>query len=61
VRVRVPVALKNQLLRIVHTGSGAHQASYAMGVGALSRGLKRKGRGGDHSPPTLAEVKEKWI
>jgi hypothetical protein len=29
--------------------------------GALSQGVKRSGREGDHSPPTRAEVKIMWI
>jgi hypothetical protein len=29
--------------------------------GALSLGVKRPGRGADHSPPTSAEVKKMWI
>jgi hypothetical protein len=29
--------------------------------GALSPGIKRPGRGADHSPPTSAEVKKMWI
>jgi hypothetical protein len=38
-------------------GSGAHPASYPVGTGALSPGIKRPGREADHSPPTSAEVK----
>jgi hypothetical protein len=34
----------------VQTGSGAHPASYQMGI-------KRPGREADHSPPSSAEVK----
>jgi hypothetical protein len=35
----------------VHTGSGAHPASYAMGIGGPFPGGKaRPGRDGDHSP-----------
>jgi hypothetical protein len=30
-------------------------------LGALSPGVKRLGRGADHSPPTSAEVKKIWI
>jgi hypothetical protein len=29
--------------------------------GALFPGVKRSGRGADHSPPTRAEVKKMWI
>jgi hypothetical protein len=42
----------------VHTGSGAHPASYSMGTGgSLSLGLKRPGRESDHSPQSSAEVR----
>jgi len=37
---------------------GAHPASYTMGTGCLP-GVKRPGRGGDHPPPSSAEVKER--
>jgi hypothetical protein len=37
----------------VHTGSGAHPASYPMGTG----GKARPRRDADHSPPSSAEVK----
>jgi hypothetical protein len=40
------------------TGSGAHSASYPMGTGALSLGVKRPGSEADHSPPPSAEGKE---
>jgi hypothetical protein len=33
-------------------------ASYSMGAGALSPGVKRMGREADHSPPPSAEVKK---
>jgi hypothetical protein len=35
----------------VHIASGAHQASYSISIGALSRGIKRPGRKGNHSFP----------
>jgi hypothetical protein len=42
----------------VHTGSGAHPASYPMGTGGpFSGGKARPGRDADHSPPPSAEVK----
>jgi hypothetical protein len=44
------------LLRSIQTGSGAHLASYPMGTGALSPGVKRPGRETDHSSPLSAEV-----
>jgi hypothetical protein len=43
----------------VQKGSGAHPASYPMGTrGGFSLGIKRPGRGADHSPQSSAEVKE---
>jgi hypothetical protein len=40
----------------VQTGPGAHPVSYTMGTGSFP-GVKRLGRGGDHPPPSSAEVK----
>jgi hypothetical protein len=37
----------------VKTGSGAHPASYLMGI-------MRQGHEADHSPPSSAEVKNAW-
>jgi hypothetical protein len=42
----------------VQTGPGAYPASYAVGTGSFP-GVKRPGRGVDHSPPSSVEVKEK--
>jgi hypothetical protein len=42
----------------VHTGPGAHPASYTMGTG-LFPGVKRLGHGANHSLPSSAEVKER--
>jgi len=42
----------------VQTGSEAHPASYTMGIGSFP-GVKRPGRGVDHPPPSIADVKEK--
>jgi hypothetical protein len=42
----------------VPTGTGAHPASYAMGLGSFP-GVKRPRRGVDHPPPSSAEVKER--
>jgi hypothetical protein len=39
---------------------GAHPASYAMCTGSFP-GVKRPGRGVDHSPPSSAEVKERVV
>jgi hypothetical protein len=49
------------LHHIVHTDSGAHPASYAMGNGVLSLGAKRTRREPDHTYPTNLEVKRKSI
>ena len=39
----------------VQAGPGAHPASYTMGTGSFP-GVKRPGRGVDHSPSSCAEV-----
>jgi hypothetical protein len=57
VGVRVPVGSRI-LTSIVQTGSGAHPASYPMGTGGSSSGVKLQRREADHSPPTSAEVKK---
>jgi hypothetical protein len=49
------------LLHSVQTYTGAHPASYLMGTGVLSQGIKRPGREADHSPQASAEVKNAWI
>jgi hypothetical protein len=59
-RVRFPAGAGNFSLhhRCVQNSSGAHPASYPMGIKALSLGVKRPERQADHSPPSSAEVKE---
>ena len=42
----------------VHTGNGAHAASCAMGIWSVSPGLKRPGRGVDHTPCLLLRWKK---
>jgi len=42
----------------IHTGSGAHPASYTMGTGSFL-GVKWPQRGIDHPPPSNATVKER--
>jgi hypothetical protein len=42
----------------VQTGSGAHPDSYTMGNKSFP-GVKRPGRGVDHTPTSSAEVKER--
>jgi hypothetical protein len=46
---------------IIRTGFEAHRASYTMGKGALSQGVKQPGRETHYSPPISAEVKKTWI
>jgi hypothetical protein len=46
------IFVKNQ------NGSGAHPASYPMGIRGSFPGVKRPGREADHSPTSSAEVKE---
>jgi hypothetical protein len=45
------------LLYSVQTGSGAHPATYQMGTGCFSAGIKRSGREAHHLHPSSAEVK----
>jgi hypothetical protein len=45
------------LLYSVQTSSEAHRASYPVGTGGLSMGVKWSGREADHSPPSEASVK----
>jgi hypothetical protein len=42
----------------LQTGSGAHSASYPMGTGGISPGVKRPGCQADCSPLCSAEVKK---
>jgi hypothetical protein len=46
-----------KIQNIVQTGSGANPASYPMGMGTFSPGVKRPGREANHSLPSSAEVK----
>jgi len=52
---RIPVEAK--FSAPVQTGRGVHPASYTMGTGSLSRGVKRQGSSVDHTPPSRADVK----
>jgi hypothetical protein len=56
----IPGSVKN-FLYVGQIGSGADPASYSMGTGALSPGVKPSGREADNSPPTSAEVKKTSI
>jgi len=57
--IRIPVEAGNFSLRHhLQTSSGAYPASYPMGTGVFSLGVKRPGREADQSPPSSAEVKE---
>jgi hypothetical protein len=47
--VQIPVGAANFSLRHrVQIGSGAHPASYPVGIGAFSLGVKEPGREADH-------------
>jgi hypothetical protein len=58
IRVRSLAGTKDfSSILCVQTGSGAHPASFPMGIGSPSPGGKaRTGRDVDHSPPSSAEV-----
>jgi hypothetical protein len=45
------------LLDSFQTGSGAHPASYPMGTGAVSPGVKQQGLEADHSSPSSSDDK----
>jgi hypothetical protein len=56
--VRFPARIRDfPLFHSIQTGSGANTASYPVGIGALSPGVKRSGHEADNSPPSSAEVK----
>jgi hypothetical protein len=60
-KVRFPVGARNfSLHHRVQNGSGAHPASYSMGIRGFFLGGKAAGREGDLSPPSSAEVKSAW-
>jgi len=48
------------LFTSVHTGSGAHPASYPMGIGCSLPVIKRPGREADHSAQSSGRVKNVW-
>jgi hypothetical protein len=57
--VRSPAEAKDFSFNLcVHTGSGAHPASYTVGTGGpVSKVKARPGHDADHSLPSSAEVK----
>jgi hypothetical protein len=58
-RVRFPAETGNfSLHHCVQNDAGAHPASYLMGIGALSLGVKHPRHEADHSLPSTVEVKE---
>jgi hypothetical protein len=52
------VGLEVLLLFVVHIGSGVNPTPYPVGTESFSPGLKRRGRGADHSSPTSVEVRK---
>jgi len=48
-----------EILRTVQTEPGAHPASYTI-VPGLSRGVKRPGRGVDHTPHLASRLKKEY-
>jgi hypothetical protein len=55
---RIPVEVRFSVP--VQAGPGSNPASYTMGTGCLSRGVKRPGRSTDHPPQFIAKVTE-WV
>jgi hypothetical protein len=49
--------IESRFFAYVQTGPGSHPASCTMGTGSFP-GVKRKGRGADHPPPSSAEIKK---
>jgi len=59
--VRFPAGVGNfSLSHCIQTGSEAQSASYPVGIGDFSPGLKWLGRETYHSLPSSAEVKYVW-
>jgi hypothetical protein len=57
--VRFPEGAGNFFLRHrAQAGSGSQPASYAMGTGDPSLGVKQPRREAEHSPPSSAKVEE---
>jgi hypothetical protein len=55
-RDRIPLGAR--FSAAVHTGPGAHPASYIMGTGSFT-GIKQPGPGVVHPPPSNAEIKKR--
>jgi hypothetical protein len=58
---RVPLGARIFSFHIVHTGSGAHPATYPMDIRSSFFGGKGPGREANHSPPDSTEVKNSLI
>jgi hypothetical protein len=59
--IRTPAEAKDfPFLQNVQTGSGAHPASYSMSTWGSCSGCEAEGHEAAHSPPSRAEVKNKW-
>ena len=57
-RLQDRIAVGARFSARVQTCPGAHPASYTMGAGSFP-GVRRPGRGADHSSLYIAEVKER--
>ena len=56
-RDRIPMGVR--FSAPVHTGPGAHPASYTIDTAFFPPGVKRPGRGVNYPHPSIAEVKER--
>jgi hypothetical protein len=61
VGVLVPIGKEFSILHVAQAESGAHPASYPMGIEGSFLVVKQPEREADHSPPTNAEVKKSCI
>jgi hypothetical protein len=59
--VRKLTGTRSFFLNKFQSGSGAHPASYPLGIGAISAGVKRPGREVNHLPLSSAKVKNSGV
>jgi hypothetical protein len=52
--------IPTNLLYLLLIAPGAHPASYTVGTGVLSPGVKQLGHEADHTSASSAKVKNKW-